>query len=134
VDYAIETAQEIRKLGMTAGIAVRPKTPVEECVSMIERTGDLFSLILIMSVEPGFGGQKFDPSVLPKCTIARERLPHILVEMDGGLNAETSAMGAKAGANVIVAGTSVFASPDPKRAIDDIKRAILANGSHVDSL
>jgi ribulose-phosphate 3-epimerase len=132
IQYAIETAQEIRRQGMTAGIAVKPKTPIEPCIEIVEKTGDLFSLILVMSVEPGFGGQKFDPSVLPKCTIARERLPHIHVEMDGGLNAETSGLGARAGANVIVAGTSVFASSDPKAAIDAIKRAVIENGSHVD--
>jgi ribulose-phosphate 3-epimerase len=132
IEYAIETAQEIRRQGMTAGIAVRPKTSLDDVVSIIERSQDMFSLILIMSVEPGFGGQKFDCTVLPKVTEARKKFPHIHVEMDGGLNAETSALGAKAGANVIVAGTSVFASPDPKAAIDQIKEAVLKNGSHIE--
>lgn len=132
IEYAIETAREIRSLGMTAGIAVRPKTPISDCIDMIDRTGDLFSLVLVMSVEPGFGGQKFDTSVLPKCTEVRQRLPHILVEMDGGLNAETAALGAKAGANVIVAGTSVFASADAKAAIGVIRQAVLDNSSHVE--
>lgn len=131
IDYAIETAEEIRRQGMTAGIALRPKTPIDDCLNLIERTGDLFSLILVMSVEPGFGGQKFDESVLSKCTVARARFPNIHIEMDGGLNAETTALGAKAGANVIVAGTSVFASPDPKASIDAIKAAIIQNGSHI---
>jgi ribulose-phosphate 3-epimerase len=131
IEYAIETAETLRENGMTVGIAVRPKTPLDDVIKVIERTGNLISLILVMSVEPGFGGQKFDASVLPKCTLARKLFPHIHVEMDGGLNAETSALGAQAGANVIVAGTSVFASPDPQSAIDAIKKAVLENGSHL---
>lgn len=133
IEYAIETAKQIRDQGMTVGLAVRPKTPLDDVISIIESTADLISLILVMSVEPGFGGQKFDHSVLPKCTLARKTFPHIHVQMDGGLNAETSALGAKAGANVIVAGTSVFASKDPREAIDAIKKAVIENGSHVEA-
>ena len=132
LEYAIETAEELRKNGMTVGIAVRPKTGLDDVIAVIQKTGDLIALILVMSVEPGFGGQKFDHTVLPKCTLARKLFPHIHIQMDGGLNAETSALGAKAGANVIVAGTSVFASTDPRSAIEAIKRAIRENGSHLE--
>lgn len=132
VEYAVETAREIQKHGMRAGIAVKPKTPVDTCLQMIEDNPSLFFLLLIMSVEPGFGGQKFDSTVLPKCTAARARLPKLHVQLDGGLNAETSAQGSRAGANVIVAGTSVFASSDPKAAIAAIKQAVLENGSHIE--
>jgi ribulose-phosphate 3-epimerase len=99
---------------------------------MIEETLEegLFSLLLVMSVEPGFGGQKFDANVLPKCTLARSRFPKLNIQLDGGLNAQTAALGAAAGANVIVAGTSVFAAPDPKTAIDDIKQALFKHGKH----
>jgi ribulose-phosphate 3-epimerase len=133
IEYAIETAKAIKDHGMTVGIAVRPKTPLDDVTSIIHSTGDLISLILVMSVEPGFGGQKFDHSVLSKCKLARQTFSHIHVQMDGGLNAETSALGARAGANVIVAGTSVFASHDPRAAISAIKQAVVTNGSHVEA-
>ena len=131
IEYAVETAKAIQHHGMMAGIAVTPKTGVDECLQMIEDNEGLFSLLLVMSVEPGFGGQKFDASVLPKCTAARARFPALHIQLDGGLNAETAALGAAAGANVIVAGTSVFASADPKKAIEAIKKAVVSNGSHV---
>ena len=133
-EYAIECARLIRKHGMTAGIAVKPKTDVEPCLEIIAETESegLFSLLLVMSVEPGFGGQKFDASVLPKCAKARARFPALNIELDGGLNPETTALGAREGANVIVAGTSVFASSDPRAAIDSIKESILKNGAHVE--
>ena len=133
-EYAIECARAIRKHGMTAGIAVKPKTDVGPCLDLIAETEpeDLFSLLLVMSVEPGFGGQKFDSSVLPKCAKARARFPKLNIELDGGLNPETAAMGAREGANVIVAGTSVFASSDPQGAIESIRDSIRKNGSHIE--
>jgi ribulose-phosphate 3-epimerase len=129
-DYAIECCRKIREHGMTAGVAVKPKTDVTDLLSIIKDTGDLISLLLIMSVEPGFGGQKFDSSVLSKVRIAREKFPSLNIQLDGGLNAETSAEGARAGANIIVAGTSVFKSKNPHEAIAQIKTAVLANGTN----
>ena len=129
MEYAKETAREIKRNGMKAGLAIRPKTAVEEALSLIEETysDQLFSLLLVMSVEPGFGGQKFDESVLQKCAVARDRFPNLLIQLDGGMNAETAAVGAKAGANVIVAGTSVFGSEDVKKAIGIIRSAVIEN-------
>lgn len=123
-EYAIDCARAFRKRGMTVGIAVKPKTNVDECLSILEETDDLFSLLLVMSVEPGFGGQKFDPSVLEKCSKARKLFPNINIQLDGGLNIETTVLGAQAGANVIVAGTSVFAAKDPAGAIRSMKESI----------
>jgi ribulose-phosphate 3-epimerase len=80
-----------------------------------------------MSVEPGFGGQKFDESVLKKCAVARDRFPNLHIQLDGGMNAETAALGAQSGANVIVAGTSVFGSEDVKKAIGIIRSAVVDN-------
>ena len=131
-EYAITCAREIQKRGMKVGISVKPKTDVSECLNLIAETGDLFDLLLIMSVEPGFGGQKFDHSVLSKCTLARTRFPNLHIQLDGGISAETAALGSKAGANVVVAGTSVFASHDPKYAIDAIRSALLDNNSHLE--
>lgn len=129
MDYAKETAREIKRYGMKAGLAIRPKTPVEEALSVIEETysENLFSLLLVMSVEPGFGGQKFDESVLKKCAVARDRFPNLHIQLDGGMNAETAALGAQSGANVIVAGTSVFGSEDVKMAIGIIRSAVVEN-------
>ena len=130
-EYAIKCAQELKKHGMTVGISVKPKTDVTECLDIIEETGDLISLLLIMSVEPGFGGQKFDTSVLSKCTSARARFPNLHIQLDGGITAETAVMGAKAGANIVVAGTSVFASPDSTAAITALRQSLLDNNSHL---
>ena len=129
VDYAKETAREIKKYGMTAGLAIRPKTCVYQALELISETQDeqLFSLLLVMSVEPGFGGQKFDASVLSKCESARARFPMLHIQLDGGMNAETAALGSKSGANVIVAGSSVFGSSDLGGAIKSIKEAVIEN-------
>lgn len=124
-EYAKETARLIKQSGMTAGIAIRPKTPVDRALQIVKETeGEgLISLLLVMSVEPGFGGQKFDASVLSKCQSARSEFPNLLIQLDGGMNSETAAEGARAGANVIVAGTSVFGSQDAREAISGIRKA-----------
>ena len=131
IEYAVETAREIKQAGMLAGIAVKPKTPVDDCLSIFEQHPDLFSLLLVMTVEPGFGGQKFDESVLPKCSQARARFPLLNIQLDGGITSETAARGAAAGANVFVAGTSVFASSDAPAAIAAIKKSVANNISHI---
>lgn len=128
-DEAIEIARLIKSRGMTVGVAIKPKTPVDQCLEILTVTEDegLFSLLLVMTVEPGFGGQKFDGSVLPKCEKARAMFPELNIQLDGGLNPETTILGAKAGANVIVAGTSVFAAPDPAAVIREMKQTIIDN-------
>jgi ribulose-phosphate 3-epimerase len=131
IEYVVATAREIVRLGMKAGLAIKPKTPVDQCLEVFGSYPGLFALLLVMSVEPGFGGQKFDPSVLPKCTIARNRFPELDIQLDGGLNKETAALGAAAGANVIVAGTSVFANPDPASSISDLRKAVTAHCMHI---
>ena len=106
------TIAELRKLGCHVGISVKPKTPVEAVLPYLE----LIDLVLIMSVEPGFGGQSFMPEVLPKCTrIHEERLKRDLklhIEIDGGIDATTVHQAAAAGANMMVAGTAVFGYPN----------------------
>lgn len=101
----------------TAGIALKPSTPLEEIDDVIAEV----DLVLIMSVEPGFGGQTFLPEVLSKVSILRERFPNLMIQMDGGINAETAKMCVEAGANNLVAGSSIFKQEDYSAAIYSLK-------------
>ncbi|KAJ3247487.1 hypothetical protein HDU78_004192 [Chytriomyces hyalinus] len=112
---------KIHSLGMKAGVALKPATPVESVLPFAEKA----DLILIMTVEPGFGGQSFMGSVMPKVKTLREKFPLLNVQVDGGLGlGETVETAAAAGANVIVAGTSVFASSDPAAVILGLRNAV----------
>lgn len=98
--------QAIRALGCKAGVAINPATPVEALVHVLDRA----DLILLMTVNPGFGGQAFIPAVLDKIAQAKRLVGDrpIDIEVDGGVTVETAAQAAAAGANVLVAGSSVF--------------------------
>jgi ribulose-phosphate 3-epimerase len=100
--------QHIRKLGKKAGVVLNPGTPIEA----IDNLMDLVDLVLIMSVNPGFGGQSFIDSQLKKIEAARKRIDRtgrdIALEVDGGINPETAKRAIAAGATVLVAGTAVF--------------------------
>jgi len=99
--------QLIRSLGKRAGVSITPSTP-ESAVSYVL---DRLDLILVMTVNPGFGGQAFIPAMLPKITAIREMIGArpIALQVDGGINPETGAQAVRAGANVLVAGNAVFA-------------------------
>ncbi len=107
--------QTIRALGKKAGVALNPATPL----TTIEYTLDEVDVVLIMSVNPGFGGQKFIPAVLPKIRALKKMVGERPVEIavDGGINAETAPLVVEAGATVLVAGTSVFGEEDMIKAI-----------------
>lgn len=102
------TIQLIKSLGKKAGVSINPGTPV----SMIENVMDMVDLVLVMSVNPGFGGQKFIPSALPKIKEIRKMIDNegrpIDLQVDGGINLETVERAIEAGANVLVAGTATF--------------------------
>jgi len=103
----------IRELGATAGVAINPSTPL----SAVEEVLDVLDLLLVMSVNPGFGGQKFIGASVDKITRARRMLndarsPAVL-EVDGGINRETIAECWRAGADTFVAGNAVFSAKDP---------------------
>jgi ribulose-phosphate 3-epimerase len=102
------TLQLIRSLGKKAGYVLNPGTPVE----VVDPVFDLLDLILIMTVNPGFGGQAFLPSQLPKIKAVRERIyksgRDVMLEVDGGINHDTAKQAIAAGADVLVAGTAVF--------------------------
>lgn len=112
-----QTLKLIRDLGKKAGLAVNPPTSIEKAYPYLRD----IDLLLIMSVNPGFGGQKFMPEVLPKIGCAKaemERLGIALpVEIDGGITPETGELAARAGADILAAGTSVFKAPDMRAAI-----------------
>ena len=100
------TLQVIEGLGVTAGVAINPATPVSAIEHVLDRVG----LILVMSVNPGFGGQSFLPSVVPKITALRSMIGDrtVRIEVDGGVDSETIVACAEAGADTFVAGSAVF--------------------------
>lgn len=106
------TIQRIRSLGKQAGVVINPATPA----SVLEEILPDVQLVLVMTVNPGWGGQKFIASTLPKLRRVREMIdvlnPACELEVDGGIDATTAALAVDAGANVLVAGSSVFGAPD----------------------
>ena len=116
-----QTLRLIRDLGKKVGLAVNPPTPIEQVFPYLEH----IDLLLVMSVNPGFGGQQFMPEVLPKIGIAKAEMRRrglgFPIEIDGGINAETGELAARAGADILAAGTSVFKAPDMKTAIANLR-------------
>ena len=114
--------QTIRALGKRAGAALNPGTPV----SMLEPVLDELDLVLVMSVDPGFGGQQFIEASLDKIRRARALLAgrDIRLEVDGGINASTAAKAVAAGADVLVAGSAIFGQPDYAEAIARLRPAV----------
>ena len=105
---------------MDVGIVVNPKTPVDKIFPYIGSV----DMALIMTVEPGFGGQKFMTDMMPKVEILREKYPDLDIEVDGGLSPVNIDVAAKAGANCIVAGTSVVKSEDPRSVIETLRNSV----------
>lgn len=77
----------------------------------------------MLTVQPGFGGQKFMADAVHKCSVLRQQFPSLLIEVDGGITAQTAATAAAAGANVFVAGSAVFGAPDPQQVMKDMRKA-----------
>ena len=118
----IRLAREIRSAGARAGLAVRPATPVEPYADLLPE----IDMLLIMTVEPGFGGQGFLDVVLPKIRRARQLIgpeDAIWLQVDGGITVETIAQCADAGADVFVAGNSVYGQDDPAKAVEMLRDA-----------
>ena len=107
---------QIHDLGCRAGVALNPATPVETLVDILHAV----DMVLIMSVNPGFGGQKFIPRALDKVRRLRALAPDLLIQVDGGVNAETGAQLVAAGADVLVAGSYVFGAAEPREAIHSL--------------
>ena len=107
-DDIAETITEIKKYGIKAGLSLKPGTPVEALYPYL----DELYLVLVMTVEPGFGGQKFMENQMDKLRALREKRPELVLEVDGGVNRETARICRDAGADVLVAGTGVFRAAD----------------------
>ena len=115
----------IRDNGMEVGIAVKPGTGIEALSAVIT----LVDMVLVMTVEPGFGGQKFMPHCMPKVLALRSKHPDLDIQVDGGLGPSTIDAAAAAGANLIVAGSSVFKQGiDRSEPIEQMRRAVLKLG------
>ncbi len=116
----------MRDLGLRVGLACSPATPFED----VEPHLDALDLLLVMSVEPGWGGQAFIPEVLDKVRRARVAIDlaglDVDIEIDGGITAATAPLAAAAGADILVAGSAIFGARDARRAADEIRSAALS--------
>ena len=117
-----ENLAEIRRCGMHSGLAIKPDTDWKECIPYLE----LCDMVLVMTVEPGYGGQGFIPKCAEKVKQLREYcnnngFEQMNIQVDGGINADTAAVAKSAGANVLVAGTYLFKAEDMKAAADLIR-------------
>lgn len=114
--------QAIRAAGMKAGVSLNPHTPVSVLADIL----DICDLVLIMSVNPGFGGQKFIPRALDKIRTLKQMIQeqgtNTLIEIDGGVTLENAGEIVAAGADVLVAGNTVFSAPDPAEMIAKLKK------------
>jgi ribulose-phosphate 3-epimerase len=112
---------------------VKPGTPIDPYLEILRD----FDTLLVMSVEPGFGGQKFIPEVLAKVGIVRRLVDAgeltIVVEIDGGINADTIEAAAEAGVDCFVAGSAVFGADDPSAAVESLRRQAAKSAKHLTS-
>ena len=126
----VALARRLRAIGARAGVAVKPATPVEGLFDLL----DDFDQILVMTVEPGFGGQSFMPETMPKlrrlADEARRRGSAVWLQVDGGISASTIEQAALAGADTFVAGSAVFGAADPGEAIAALRSTASAAHRH----
>eukprot|EP00527_Entomoneis_sp_CCMP2396_P003695 CAMPEP_0198137746 /NCGR_PEP_ID=MMETSP1443-20131203/1204_1 /TAXON_ID=186043 /ORGANISM="Entomoneis sp., Strain CCMP2396" /LENGTH=233 /DNA_ID=CAMNT_0043799273 /DNA_START=158 /DNA_END=859 /DNA_ORIENTATION=+ len=114
--------QMVRDSGMKVGMVIKPQTPVEELYPYVND----IDMVLIMTVEPGFSGQKFMPEMMPKIKALRTKFPNLVdIQVDGGVAPSTIDAAAEAGANVIVAASAIFGSKDRKGVIDTLRQAVV---------
>jgi ribulose-phosphate 3-epimerase len=117
----VTCARRLRRAGALAGLAVKPNTPLEPYLDILTE----FDTLLVMTVEPGFGGQEFIAGVLPKIAQARRRVETghltLVIEVDGGVTEDTIEQAAAAGADMFVAGSAVYGAADPAKAVDALR-------------
>ena len=121
----LSTLQSIRSVGKRAGLAIKPQTPI----SVVEELLNEIDMILVMTVEPGFGGQSFMESMMPKVEQARKwlrdkKLPDTWIQVDGGISLSTIKRAFEAGADTFVAGSAVYKSEDPAAMIRSLRSAL----------
>jgi len=121
----VKLAHDLRAAGAKAGLSLKPKTPFEPYVELLAH----YDTLLVMSVEPGFGGQSFMPDVLDKVRKARKMVDAgqltVLIEIDGGINADTIEQAAAAGVDCFVAGSAVYGAANPARAIEALRQQVV---------
>ncbi len=124
----VRLARELRRLGARSSAALNPATPVESVATMLDEV----DMVLLMTVEPGFGGQKFLDLVLPKVRQLRKLIGSrdISVQVDGGVSTETIERCAEAGADVFVAGSAVYRAEDPNAMVDELRALAVRACSH----
>ncbi|WP_460720540.1 ribulose-phosphate 3-epimerase [Nocardia heshunensis] len=125
-DNPIAVARDIRAAGAKAGLSVKPNTPIEPYLEILKE----FDTLLVMSVEPGFGGQSFIASVLDKAKQVRRLVDagelRLVVEIDGGINMDTIEQAAEAGVDCFVAGSAVYGTPDPAATVEALRQKAIA--------
>ncbi len=116
-----KTIEKIISAGVKPALVIKPKTPAEAVFPYLDK----LSMVLVMTVEPGFGGQSFMSDMLPKITAIREKAnevkPDLLIQVDGGIVPETARLCVDAGADVLVSGSFIFGATDTKEAIDSLR-------------
>lgn len=110
----------IKESGMKVGIAIKPKTPAEWVLRFLPK----LDMVLVLTVEPGFGGQKFMQDVVGKCAVVRAASKDVDIQVDGGLSPSTIDAAAAVGANVIVAGSAIFGSDKPQDVIGVLRKSV----------
>ncbi|MEO7079176.1 ribulose-phosphate 3-epimerase [Rhodococcus sp. BP22] len=130
-DHPVAVAKDIRAAGGKAGLAVKPGTPIEPYLEILRS----FDTLLVMSVEPGFGGQSFMPEVLSKAGIVRSLVDSgelkLIVEIDGGINVDTIEQAAAAGIDCFVAGSAVYGTSDPAGAVRGLRAQAARASKHL---
>lgn len=130
-DDPVSVARDIRAAGARAGLAIKPGTALEPYLEILRD----FDTLLVMSVEPGFGGQGFIAAVLTKVAAVRRLVDsgelRILVEIDGGINADTIEAAAQAGVDCFVAGSAVYGAADPSVAVEALRRQAALASAHL---
>ena len=120
----VKIIDKIKKLNKKVGLSIKPKTPVSAITEVLNQ----LDLVLVMTVEPGFGGQKFMIDAAQKIREIRELAPQIDIQVDGGINADTANIAANLGANVLVAGSYVFGNESYGQAVSTLVQAIETSG------
>lgn len=130
-DDPVAVARDIRSAGAKAGLSIKPNTPIEPYLDILRS----FDTLLVMSVEPGFGGQSFMPEVLDKARTVRRLVDagelRLVVEIDGGINDDTIEQAAEAGVDCFVAGSAVYGADDPAAAVAALRRQAGAASLHL---
>ncbi|RDI50727.1 ribulose-phosphate 3-epimerase [Nocardia mexicana] len=125
-DDPVAVARDIRAAGARAGLSVKPNTPIEPYLEMLRH----FDTLLVMSVEPGFGGQSFIAHVLDKARTVRRLVDsgelRLIVEIDGGINMNTIEQAAEAGIDCFVAGSAVYGTEDPGATVEKLRDKVIA--------